>query len=118
MKVILVDREAFRARRRALVDEFGKPDYDEGARRKIAEGDGPYVHIGERSMMWECPGCGHVYAGNIGPEPVSGWDSPQWKVTGTPDAPTLAPSLGCGRWRTGECASGHWWLRDGELVPA
>jgi hypothetical protein len=24
----------------------------------------------------------------------------------------------CGGWRGGACPTGHWWLRDGELVPA
>jgi hypothetical protein len=66
---------------------------------------------------WICPGCGGVLGGRLGDEPVSGWDAPRWVKTGTEERPTLTPSLGCPRWRRGECV-GHWWLRDGELMPA
>jgi hypothetical protein len=69
-------------------------------------------------FCWLCPGCGIVRAGMLGDAPVSGWDSPRWVNAGTRDRPTLLPSLGCGAWRNGICPAGHWWLRDGELVPA
>jgi hypothetical protein len=75
------------------------------------QGDGP------ASYVWMCPGCGGTFAGGLGHEPVSGWGSPRWVNTGTLEQPTLSPSLGCPRWRDGQC-EGHWWLRDGELVPA
>lgn len=66
---------------------------------------------------WICPGCGRVLGGRLGDEPVSGWDAPCWVNSGTRERPTLTPSLGCPGWRRGDCA-GHWFLRDGELVPA
>lgn len=66
---------------------------------------------------WVCPGCGRVLGGQLGDTPVSGWDSPRWTNTGTIERPTLTPSLGCPGWRRGDC-TGHWWLRDGEMVPA
>lgn len=68
-------------------------------------------------LLLGVPGCGHSMGGNLGPEPVSGWENPAWQLTDTPEAPTLMPSLGCPRWRDGTCI-GHWWLRDGELVQA
>lgn len=67
------------------------------------------------SFQWMCPGCGSTYSGQLGSEPVGGWDAPRWVNSGTLERPTLAPSLGCGNWKRGECI-GHWWLRDGELV--
>lgn len=92
---------------------------------KVAEaGEVPFCwsptdeHGRRRSFLWLCPGCGVVRAGLMGDVPVSGWDSPRWVNTGTDDKPTLTPSLGCGAWRKGICPDGHWWLRDGELVPA
>ena len=66
---------------------------------------------------WICPGCGGVLGGALGDEPVSGWENPRWVNTGTIERPTLMPSLGCPSWRRGDCI-GHWFLRDGELVPA
>ena len=66
------------------------------------------------SFLWMCPGCGGTYGGDLGDQPVSGWDAPRWVNSGTLEQPTLAPSLGCPRWREGECR-GHWWLRDGVL---
>lgn len=68
-------------------------------------------------FSWVCPGCGGLTGGYIGDEPVSGWDSPRWVNTGTREAPTLAPSLGCPDWRTGTCP-GHYWVREGRLVEA
>jgi hypothetical protein len=73
---------------------------------------------GYPGFTWSCPGCGHTYWGALGGQPVSGWDRPMWVNRGTREAPTLEPSLGCPRWRDGTCPSGHWWLRDGELIPA
>lgn len=78
---------------------------------------GQYQPSGRRYFQWICPGCGCGHMGDIGETPVSGWDSPQWTVSGLPDAVTLSPSLGCGNWRRGECI-GHWWARDGKLVLA
>jgi len=68
-------------------------------------------------FSWLCPGCGSWHYGQIGERPVSGWDEPRWVNSGTPERPTLTPSLGCRLWRDGECI-GHWWLRDGEMVQA
>lgn len=68
-------------------------------------------------FSWICPGCGQALGGDLGDEPVSGWDKPCWVNTGTLERPTLTPSLGCPGWRRGDCI-GHWWLRDGELVLA
>jgi hypothetical protein len=87
-----------------------------------AEGQMPFKWLGPDpaapvSFMWACPGCGSTYAGSLGPQPASGWSHPRWVNTGTLDRPTLAPSLGCSRWRQGEC-DGHWWLRDGQLAYA
>lgn len=70
------------------------------------------------AFMWECPGCGGAYFGELGPEPVGGWEHPQWVNRGTFAAPTFEPSLGCGAWHRGECSDGHWWLREGVLVRA
>ena len=67
-----------------------------------------------RSFDWECPNCGEPHAARLGDAPISGWESPQWVLSGTPGRPTLTPSLGCGFcWPVG-----HYWLRDGEMVPA
>lgn len=68
-------------------------------------------------FSWICPGCGMALGGTLGDQPVSGWDEPRWVRTGTSDKPTLTPSLGCSTWRRGDCP-GHYFLRDGELVPA
>lgn len=107
----------FFARRRELFTIAPEVDGYAECRQRCAAGDGPYFWFGEHSFSWECPGCGHSFAGALAPEPVSGWDSPQWAKTGTDEAPTLTPSLGCPGWRAGSC-TGHWWLRDGQLVPA
>lgn len=68
-------------------------------------------------MSWLCPGCGMAAGGTLGDAPVSGWDEPRWVMTGPRDRPTLTPSLGCPTWRRGDCP-GHWFLREGRLVPA
>jgi hypothetical protein len=69
-------------------------------------------------FSWQCPGCATWHFGPLGDEPVSGWDNPVWVNSGTRESPTLTPSLGCPGWRHGTCPEGHYWLRDGELVPA
>lgn len=68
-------------------------------------------------FTWCCPGCGNLNGGTLGDEPVSGWDAPRWVNGGTPEQPTLTPSLGCPQWRRGSC-TGHYWLREGILVQA
>lgn len=75
------------------------------------------LQLAAAEFFWCCPGCGIVAGGTLGDQPVSGWDNPRWALTGSPECPTLFPSLGCPTWRRGDCI-GHWWLRDGELVPA
>lgn len=68
-------------------------------------------------FLWICPGCGYGTVGTFGDAPVSGWDDPRWTREGDDEHLTLTPSLGCPRWRDGEC-TGHYWLRDGKLVQA
>lgn len=36
---------------------------------------------GRRYFQWICPGCGGGQFGEIGDEPVSGWNEPRRKVT-------------------------------------
>lgn len=81
-----------------------------------ATGVAPIRFTGD-AFLWTCPGCGGTSIGDLGDEPVSGWDGPRWVRTGEDDAVSLTPSLGCPRWRQGHCV-GHWWLRDGRLVLA
>lgn len=69
-------------------------------------------------FSWLCPGCARWHHGQLADHPVSGWDEPRWVNSGTEGKPTLTPSLGCPGWRHGTCPEGHYWLRDGELVPA
>jgi len=88
----------------ALRDRMGET----GETVLLWQGDGPV------SFLWMCPGCGGTYGGNLGGQPVGGWDHPCWANSGTLERPTLTPSLGCPRWREGVCR-GHWWLRDGVL---
>lgn len=115
--VRVVDQATFREWR----DAPDRTLRDDWCRDKVAE-------TGETVMFWfddegttrfslVCPGCGGLLAGPLGNEPLGGWDNPRWVNSGTQERPTLTPSLGCGRWRRGRCI-GHWWLRDGELVPA
>lgn len=77
----------------------------------------PLTFLNDGWFTWLCPGCGYFSHGRVGDTAVSGWDEPRWTVEGLPDRLTLVPSLGCPRWRDGECA-GHWWLRDGQLALA
>ena len=96
------------------------PDLDVYCKQKIAETGETvfYWWPDEDRFSWVCPGCGRTLGGQMGDDPVSGWDEPRWVNTGTRDRPTLTPSLGCPSWRAGTCGGGHYWLRDGELVPA
>lgn len=75
------------------------------------------LHLSEGQFYWLCPHCGGAAGGDLGDEPVSGWDSPQWAASGPTNRLSLTPSLGCPTWRRGLC-DGHWWLRDGQLVRA
>ena len=70
--------------------------------------------LSDGSFTWECPNCAAVNMGELGPDPVGGWDSPRWQLTGTREAPTLRPSLGC--WNC--YPVGHYWLNDGVLSNA
>lgn len=89
----------------------------EGIAELVAETAIAPVQIIGKSFYWTCPGCGGTAAGDFAEEPVSGWENPRWTRSGDDAHLTLTPSLGCPRWRTGEC-TGHWWLRDGRLIPA
>jgi hypothetical protein len=80
-------------------------------------GFAPMIFRTTGRMSWVCPSCGTCTGGQLGDEPVSGWDEPRWVKTGTDGAPSLTPSLGCPGWRNGDC-QGHYWLRDGKLVLA
>lgn len=87
-------------------------DYAAEARR-----DGPpFTFVEGRGFRWTCPDCGEPHFSRIGDEPISGWDNPQWVLSGTPESPSATPSLGCGRMK--QEPGHHWWLRDGRLVPA
>jgi hypothetical protein len=90
----------------------------EFALRKIQE-TGSAVFCWQKSgrFSWVCPQCGCPTGGQLGTEPVSGWEDPRWVNSGTHDRPTLTPSLGCPGFGRGEC-TGHYWLRDGVLIPA
>lgn len=80
---------------------------------KLAEcGYVPLAFLNDGWFTWLCPGCGYFSHGRVGEQAVSGWDEPRWTVEGLPDHLTLMPSLGCPR------CIGHWWARDGKLVPA
>ncbi len=95
---------------------FGENSYDARV-RYIAQTGETILQFAAGGFDWACPGCGRVLGGQLGDAPVSGWEHPRWVNTGTPQRPTLTPSLGCPGWRRGDC-TGHWWLRDGQLVPA
>lgn len=69
------------------------------------------------SFTWTCPTCGRGHYGYMADEPVGGWEAPRWVNSGTAEAPTLTPSLGCSGMRDGSC-NGHWLCRKGELVAA
>ena len=91
-------------------DENGKP----WVRARWAEfGDGTVMG----SVLWTCPRCLRGMYGLIAAQPVSGFDDPRWRATVTDGRLTLEPSLGCSLLTSG-CCSGHWWVRDGRMVPA
>jgi len=118
-QVLVLDDATFRA---WLIDPDRIEDLSAATREKC-EATGQTIFMwsadpGRSSFLWLCPGCGDVRAGRMADEPVSGWENPRWVNSGTVEAPTLTPSLGCGAWLRGNCPAGHWWLRDGELVPA
>lgn len=112
--VTILDGEAYWERRRSFAGEM----FAEWCKAAIEAGNGPCMTFNKYGFSWECPGCGHSMGGDFGDEAVSGWESPRWVKTGPADVPSLTPSLGCPRWREGTCAGGHYWLRDGRLVPA
>ena len=115
----------------AMTDEsftvriVSKEEWEAGRRERYLHRElvaaGPWLKwqdANPQGFMWECPGCGGAYWGDLGEQPVGGWAHPQWVNSGTREAPTLTPSLGCGAWHRGECSDGHWWMRAGKLVRA
>lgn len=84
---------------------------------KIAETGATLILIEGDMFLWICPGCGGTNVGKFGEEPVSGWVNPRWVRSGDDEHLTLEPSLGCPLWRSGQC-HGHWWAKEGRLVPA
>jgi hypothetical protein len=112
--VTVVDADGLRAWRS---DPQGL-DSEAFAKHKVHEtGTSVFCWLNESRFSWICPSCGRLLGGEIGAESVSGWDNPRWVNSGTRDRPTLTPSLGCPNWQRGDC-TGHYWLRDGELVQA
>jgi hypothetical protein len=87
-------------------------------RALIAETGVTPLRIMGETFYWICPGCGSTLGGDFADQPVSGWEAPRWTRDGDDEHLTLMPSLGCPGWRDGSCPDGHWWLRDGSLVPA
>jgi Family of unknown function (DUF6527) len=119
-RVRVVDRAGFDEWRQEAAGDATDEGFREALKtRMTATGETLLCWQGEgpASYVWMCPGCGGTYTGGLSSEPVSGWESPRWVNTGTLERPNLSPSLGCPRWRDGQCV-GHWWMRDGELVPA
>ncbi len=123
-RIRVVTKAQMAEERRSESALSGQDWMDYGKQRIADAGDVMFVirdsgFPGEFSGFdWECPGCGGILSGRFADEPVSGWDAPRWKVENAdPEHLTLTPSLGCSRWRSGECI-GHWWARDGKLVSA
>lgn len=108
---------AVQAERRAFREQG--LDHCAAMARLMQERGEVYFHwyADRREFMWQCPGCGRVYGGTTGEHAVSGWNEPRWVNSGTLDAPTLHPSLGCQEWRAGKCF-GHFWLENGSLRTA
>jgi hypothetical protein len=75
----------------------------------------PMVIYPNGAFLWVCPGCRRGCMGQLGGQPVSGWDNPRWTREGDDEHLTLVPSLGCAGWKNGDCPEGHYWLRNGEL---
>ena len=91
----------------AAADKFGRPWI------RVVDDRG-----GGRAIFWTCPACYRGLYGRIGHTPISGWENPRWtEGYGANGGLTLFPSLGCPGLRDGSC-TGHWWVRDGELVAA
>lgn len=111
----VVPREVMATLRRS--DELRGYEWIAAGMRRCAEsGEVLFVFRGN-SFDWECPGCGGILSGQLADTPVSGWDQPRWVRSGDDEHATLTPSLGCSRWRTGDCI-GHWWAKDGRLTLA
>lgn len=115
--VTVVDPPGLRAWRDRTAVPAGELLEDYSLQRIQEEGSAAFCWLPDGRFSWVCPGCGSLSGGQIGDEPVGGWEAPRWVNNGTRERPTLTPSLGCPQWRRGEC-QGHWWLIDGELVPA
>ncbi len=119
-RVRIGDHDAFDEWRKAAARDASGDAFREALKAHMAEtGEVPlcWQGSGPSGFLWMCPGCGGTFGGRLGDQPVGGWDAPRWVNTKTLERPTLSPSLGCPSWRDGHC-TGHWWLRDGELVPA
>ena len=121
MKVLVISAEEMAGRnKRFRSSGLSRDDFELG--EQAVRGTSLFVWWpaagGHRSFSWLCPGCGRWLYGQMGDQPVSGWDAPRWVNSGTEEKPTLTPSLGCGGWKHGTCPGGHYWLRDGELGPA
>jgi hypothetical protein len=117
VKVLTLDEVAER-NDRFHATNLSRDDFERGEQ----DGTAPFfwqLDYGDYGgFSWRCPGCAQWHFGEIGEQPVSGWDAPRWINSGTLERPTLTPSLGCPGWRDGTCPEGHYWLRDGELVSA
>ena len=114
---VVADWDAWSAWLKAVPTAEGENPHDARVRHIEATGETILQYQGDWGFSWICPGCGMASGGDLGDTPVSGWDKPQWVNSGSHKRPTLTPSLGCPTWRRGDCP-GHWWLRDGSLVPA
>lgn len=67
---------------------------------------GAFEFVGYSTLVLACPGCGQVSSMRVGnPKPL---EKPSWEVSGTPQQPTLKPSIHC----VG-CCGWHGYLRGG-----
>jgi hypothetical protein len=115
--VHVVDPDGLRAWRDRAEVPAGELMATHSLRKVEQSGETALCWLPDGRFSWICPGCGCLSGGQLGDEPVSGWDAPRWVNSGSHDRPTLTPSLGCPGWRHGRC-TGHWWLRDGVLEAA
>lgn len=74
--------------------------------------------LDDAGIIHSCPcGCGKLCS-----LPLVKQQGPVWRLTGSREKPTLAPSVGIGAWdgETKEADGYHWhgWLRDGVWVSA